>query len=41
MYRLTKSSHFIPIKTSYMLQKLVEVYIEKIFNLNGIPLSIV
>lgn len=38
--RLNKSAHFSPIKISYSLQKLAEVYIEKIANLHGIPLSI-
>lgn len=38
---LTKSSHFILIKISYPLQKLIELYIEKIVNLDGIILSIV
>lgn len=34
--RLTKSAHFIPIKISYSLQKLVELYIEKVVSLHGI-----
>lgn len=39
--RLTKSAYFILIKISYPLLKLAEVYIERIVNLHGIPLSIV
>lgn len=35
--RLTKSAHFILIKISYPLGKLVELYIEKIVSLHGIP----
>lgn len=38
--RLTKSAHFILIKNNYLLQKLVELYIEKVVSLHGIPLSI-
>lgn len=41
IYKLTKSSHFIPIKISYPLQKLEEVYISEIMKIHGIPLSIV
>lgn len=41
MDRLTKLAHFILIKISYPLQKLAEVYIEKIISLYGIPSSIV
>lgn len=38
--RLTKSAHFIPIKISYPLQKLVEFYIEKVVSFHGIPSNI-
>lgn len=38
---LTKSSHFILIKINYPLQKLDEVYIEKIVYFLGIPSSLV
>lgn len=37
---LTKLAHFIPIKISYPLQDLVELYIEKVVSLHGIPSSI-
>lgn len=39
--RLTKLVYFIPIRINYKLQKLVELYIEKIVSLHGIPSSIV
>ena len=39
--RLTKLAHFISIKIKYSLQKLVELYIEKVVNLRGILSSIV
>lgn len=39
--KLTKSTHFISIKISYPLQKLVEIYISEIVKLHGIRLRIV
>lgn len=39
--RLTKSAHFIPIKITYPLQKLVETYICEILRLHGILSSII
>jgi hypothetical protein len=39
--RLTKSAHFIPIKTGMFTAKLVEIYVEWIIRLHGIPSSIV
>ena len=39
--RLTKSAHFLPVKTDYPFEKLVEVCIEEIFWLHGIPISII
>jgi len=39
--RLTKSTHFIPIKTGMSVAKLAEIYIEQIVRLHGIPSSIV
>ncbi|KAL0448682.1 UNVERIFIED_CONTAM: hypothetical protein Slati_1424600 [Sesamum latifolium] len=39
--RLTKSAHFIPIRTTYTLVKLAGVYIDNIVRLHGIPVSIV
>ncbi|KAG8473004.1 hypothetical protein CXB51_034923 [Gossypium anomalum] len=39
--RLTKSTHFIPVRTDYSLNKLDELYIREIVRLHGIPLSII
>lgn len=39
--RLTKSPHFIPIRMDYPMERLVEMYVEKIVCLHGIPSSIV
>ncbi|KAL0411152.1 UNVERIFIED_CONTAM: Transposon Ty3-I Gag-Pol polyprotein [Sesamum latifolium] len=39
--RLAKSAHFIPVRTTYTLDKLVTIYIEDIVRLHGIPVSIV
>jgi antitoxin component of RelBE/YafQ-DinJ toxin-antitoxin module len=38
---VTKSAHFIPIKTGMTMAKLVAIYIEQIVRLHGIPCSIV
>ena len=40
--RLTKSTHFLPVRTGYsLLDKLVEIYIREIIRLHGIPISII
>ena len=39
--RLTKSVHFLPIRTNYSLDKLVELYIKEIVRLHGILVSII
>ena len=39
--RLTKSAHFIPIRTNYSLQKLVRLYVAEIVRLHGVPVSII
>ena len=39
--RMTKSAHFLPIKTTYTVDKLAEVYIQEIVRLHGVPVSIV
>ena len=39
--RLTKSAHFLPVRTYYSLDKLVELYIKEIVGLHGIPVSII
>ena len=39
--RLTKSAHFLPVKTTYTAEKLAEIYRDEIIRLHGIPKSIV
>ena len=39
--RLTKSAHFLPIKTIYSLDQLAQLYINEIVRLHGVPVSIV
>ena len=39
--RLTKSAHFLQVRADYSLNKLVELYIKEIFQLHGIPASII
>ncbi|KAA3483598.1 reverse transcriptase [Gossypium australe] len=39
--RLTKSAHFIPVRTDYSLQKLVKLYVAEIVRLHGVPVSII
>ncbi|KAA3474129.1 integrase [Gossypium australe] len=39
--RLMKLAHFIPIRTDYPLEKLVELYVVEIVRLHGAPLSII
>ena len=39
--RLTKSAHFLAVRTDYALDKLVELYIKEIVRLHGIPISII
>ena len=39
--KLTKSAHFIPVRTDYSMDRLVEIYVKEIVRLHGIPLSIV
>ena len=41
MDRLTKSTHFLPMKINHSLERLAELYIEEIVRLHGIPSSIV
>ena len=35
--RLTKSAHFIPVRTDFSLDKLAKLYISKIVRLHGVP----
>ena len=39
--RLTKSAHFIPVKTSYTTKKYAEIYFDRIVTLHGVPLTII
>ena len=39
--RLTKSAHFLPVRTNYSLDKLPELYIKEIVRLHGILVSII
>ena len=39
--RLTKSAHFLPMRTDYSLDKLAELYISEIVRLHGILISII
>ena len=39
--RITKSAHFLPVKVSYSLDKLTEIYIREVVRLYGIPFSII
>ena len=39
--RLTKSTHFIPVRTDYSLQKLAKLYVVEIVRLHGMPVSII
>ena len=39
--RMTKTAHFIPVKMNYSLDQLVQIYIDKIVSLHGVPASIV
>jgi len=39
--RLTKSAHFVPIKTDMFVARLAKTYIEQVVRLHGIPSSIV
>ena len=38
---LTKSAHFIPVRIDYSMDRLVELYVDEIMRLHGVPLSIV
>ena len=39
--KLTKSAHFLPVRLDYSMDRLVELYVNEIFRLHGIPISIV
>ncbi|KAL5538035.1 hypothetical protein UlMin_044852 [Ulmus minor] len=39
--RLTKSAHFLPIKITYSLEQLADLYVKEIVRLHGVPTSII
>ena len=39
--RLIMLAHFLPIRIDYSLDKLTDLYIEKIVQLHGVPVSII
>ena len=39
--RLTKSVRFVPIKVTYSMERLAEIYIANMVRLHGVPLSII
>ena len=39
--RLTKSSHFLPVKVTFTMNQYARVYIDEIVRLHGVPVSIV
>ena len=41
MDRLTKFAHFLPIRLNYSMDRLANLYVNEIFKLHGIPVSIV
>src|SRR5215813_14594771 len=41
MDRLTKSAHFLPVKSVYFMAQYARIYLDNIVSLHGIPISIV
>ena len=41
VYRLTKSTHFLPIRTTYTMDKYAEIYVREILKIHGILVSII
>ena len=39
--RLTKSSHFLPMKVNFSMDRLVSLYVKEIVRMHGVPVSIV
>lgn len=39
--RLTKSTHFIPIKMNFSLEQLADLYVREVIQLHGVPKSII
>ncbi|CAN4091668.1 unnamed protein product [Withania somnifera] len=38
---LTKSAHFLPVKTTYIAEEYARLYIKEIVQLHGVPISII
>ena len=39
--RLTKSAHFLPVRTTYSMDRYAQLYVKEIVRLHGVPVSIV
>ena len=39
--RFTKSSHFIPVKSTFLVEDHARINLEKIVSLHGVPLSVI
>ena len=39
--RLTKSAHFLPVKTKYLTKQYAELYMDRILCLHGVPKTII
>ena len=39
--RLTKSTHFLPIRMTYTMDQLAEIYVKEIERLHGVPIFII
>lgn len=39
--RLTKSAHFLPVKTTFKMGRYARLYMKEIIRLHGVPVSIV
>lgn len=39
--QLTKSGHFLPVKTTFLTEDFVKLYIQEIVQLYGVPISII
>lgn len=39
--RLTKSAHFIPVRTDFSMEKFAQLYMDEIVRLHGVPMPII
>jgi hypothetical protein len=39
--RLTKTAHFLPVRTTYNAKKYAEIYLDQIIRLHGVPKTII